>query len=275
MIAVIVLAGIGYGAYASGLLGSANSMLSVGYYRNGVEITPMFPFSVIGDVDGVTDITLTAKVTNTGELPLSCRVIDTSPSELVIAETVNVPVSGVGEMTSSLISVASFEGTTPTFWVKAQCDYTYAGQVESLYKEGSLSLTVEPDPVAGFVLDFESSTGETGGGTEPDPDPEDPTCLTTGTGCVLGSDCCSNTCTSTEIVYAFANIGGPSGIFTGDCGSSTGCSIYQTCTRSDGNYATSTWTFVTTVPFGAFSTSVGMGSCATTAKAVGISGTCA
>ena len=249
MVLIAIMIGIAYYLYTGGFIGTSN-LMTVQYYRNGI----MVPASIVGGVEGVTDITLTANVKNTGQLPLQCYVLSATPTAFIMpASKYPVAKGGTGAITSSLISVAQYDGTSPTFWTKIGCDYTYAGVTKVLTKEGSITLAIQADPVANFDINLTSSSGSGTGGSTPTPNA---TCLNAGSGCSLGSECCSNSCPSATIQDAFviANVGSCSAVsftLSGNCPVST-CTVQKSTNGMDCN----SYANYSTAPNGAFSIQV-------------------
>ena len=237
VIAIVIGAYLYFNQSASG-----DNFLTITYYRNGVPVQVQFPQSVIGGTPGITDITVTATITNTGQIPLTCKFSDGTPNPLKIAmptTILNVPVSGSASITTTKIPIAQFEGTSPSFWAKVGCDYTYAGTTKSLYKEGTLNLgPITADLMASFNVGFTTWTGGSSGGSGG-------TCNVAGTSCSLiyaqstasDSTCCSGTCNkvsqtgtnynSHDICSAGGNLAGGNWQFNkAMCPTGTYCQIY-------------------------------------------------
>ncbi len=226
-----------------------NDFLSVKLYRNGEQIYPPI-LSVVGSAEGVTEMSLISTIKNTGNITLFCSIIETSPSQFIKPTTeVLVPIGGSNVIESPLIGTAQFEGTTPIFWAKAKCDYTYADEIKTLYLEGNTKVKIDADPVAGATMELVSSVGTGEGGATPDPTPDpEPVCLVAGTTCSINSDCCSNSCIGTDVSVAYVECNyAPTCTLSGVCPSTAGCSL------NSFNPSTYVWTKIGDVPYGAFS----------------------
>lgn len=131
-----------------------DTFMDVHYYDgNGNEILMSKGLSIIGGLEGVEYISLEVNIKNTGEVPLEIKIKDASPSQLKSALPTNIITLPIGEdytWNSDLIDVGPFEGTTQIFTVIVNGEYTYAGKLKALEKEGSISLSIQPDPTGGF-----------------------------------------------------------------------------------------------------------------------------
>lgn len=186
---------------------SIQSMMKVHYMRNDQEIgSATGPLAVIGDYEGVTHIYFTITIKNTGEVPLTAYITGAEPSQfnsaLSSATSFVIDVGQSHSWDSDLIDVSPFVGTTTTFTVHTKGEYTYADETNTLTKDASIDLTVQSDPLGGYDVIIESSTGETGGGgatTVPQTGTTVPqtTCWTVGTSCDPANHECCNLCEGT------------------------------------------------------------------------------
>lgn len=184
------------------------SMMKVHYMRDGVEIgSATGPLAVIGEHEGVTHIYFTITVTNTGEFPLTMYITAAEPyqfdSALASATSAIIDLGQSHSWDSDLIDVSPFVDTTTTFTVHTKGEYTYAEETNTLTKDASIDLTVYPDPLGGYDVIIESSTGEQGGGGATTTTPitpttttplvtTTPTCWTAGTTCdPVNHECCN------------------------------------------------------------------------------------
>lgn len=151
--------------------GGSPSMLTFRLYDSNGKIIKSsgMPQSLVDSVPGVSSIDLTVNVVNTGTEALSCSLTTVTPSAFNSAITKDakaVAVSGKASWTSSMISVAQFEGTTPTaFSVSVLCTYNNGVQVINLAeKVASLNILVESEGTSS--PSFEVSLLKGGTGTE-------------------------------------------------------------------------------------------------------------
>lgn len=185
---------------------SVQPMIKVHYMRNGQEIgSATGPLAVIGEHEGVTHIYFTITVKNTGEFPLTMYITGAEPSQfntaVASATSTVIDIGQSHSWDSDLIDVSPFVDTTTTFTVHTKGEYTYAGETNTLVKDASVDLTVNSDPLGGYDVIIESSTGETGGGsatTVPGVTtvPQEP-CWTVGTTCDPTTHNCCNLCEGT------------------------------------------------------------------------------
>ena len=186
------------------------SMLKIHYMRNGQEIGYASMLSnrlaMIGEHEGVTHIYFTITIENTGQFPLTAYITGAEPSQfdsaVSSATSAVIDIGGKYSWDSALIDVSPFVGTTTTFTIHTKGEYTYAGETNTLTKDASVDLTVEADPLGGYNVVIESSTGETGGGgatTIPQTGTTVPqsTCWTAGTTCDPTNHECCNLCQGT------------------------------------------------------------------------------
>jgi len=171
---ILVLFSIGVFAYMYYGLGyGQDTFLTVHYYgADQKEIFLSKGLSVVGGLGGVEYISFDINVDNTGEVPLELRIDEASPFQLDSAVPTTTLTLAVGESdkwTSSLIDVSPFEGKTQIFSVLVKGTYTYAGRTYTLNKEGSISLSIQPDPLGGFDVNVILTGGS-------DDDDVDPTC---------------------------------------------------------------------------------------------------
>jgi len=133
-----------------------DTFLTVHYYDgNRNEISAGW-LSVVGGVEGVEFISLDVNVDNTGEVPLELSIKSASPPRLSSAlptNTINLGLGEQGSWASGLFDITSYEGTTQIFEVTVEGEYSFAGKVETLEKTGVISLSIQPNPVAGFDVD--------------------------------------------------------------------------------------------------------------------------
>lgn len=167
--------------------------------------------AIIGDYEGVYYIYFTITIKNTGDFPLTMSIIEATPTEfasaLATSPAFTINPGQQNSWVSGEIDVAPFVGTTTRFTIKTQGLYTYAGEQYTMEKEGWVDITVQPDPVAGYDVIIESSTGQTGGGAEtttvPTTIPGTTTtvepCWTAGTTCDPADHNCCNTCVGTTV----------------------------------------------------------------------------
>lgn len=148
-----------------------DTFLTVHYYdENRNKIVSGKALALIGDLEGVQYISFDVNVDNTGEVPLELTIKDARPVQLKSALPTTSLTLGLGEnnkWSSSLIDVSPFEGTTQIFEVQVQGKYTYAGKIKTLEKTGSISLSIQPDPLGGFDVSVILVSGSTDEDTDP------------------------------------------------------------------------------------------------------------
>ncbi|MFC1715658.1 hypothetical protein ACFL6S_18470 [Candidatus Poribacteria bacterium] len=212
--AVLVVGALTVGA---GLFGN-DQMMSARLYRNGMYLGTLA--SVIGEYENVTHIDFPVRIRNTGSIPLSCQITSASPSALSYSSSPKgVNTGQTVEWMSNQVPSAPYDDTVQTFSVNTRCDYTYGGQANSMPKSASVTLKIDLDPDAGYIVNMSSSVGGSNGGIDPDPgeDPGDPGCRVSGTlafdtdvsgnpagectGVATLEECCLITCCSSSCAY--------------------------------------------------------------------------
>jgi len=170
IVGIVVLLSVGVVAYVYSLGYGQDTFVTVHYYdSNQKEIFFSKGLSVIGNLEGVEYISFDVNVDNTGEVPLELKIKSASPSLFKSAlptTTLNLAIGESGKWTSNLIATSYFEGTTQIFEVTVIGSYIYAGQTKTLEKSGAVSLSIQPDPIAGFDVTVISSA-DPGGDTDP------------------------------------------------------------------------------------------------------------
>lgn len=153
--------------------GGQEAGISVTFYDedgNPINSRPLSTVTAPGylPVPGVSYISLTTTVLNTGDLPLSCEIISATPttfdSALVKSAKV-VPATGVkkASWTSNAFDITQFEAspTPDTFTVTVRCSYNVGTEVVYISPDQSYSidLTIEPDGTGSYTVEIESPGG--------------------------------------------------------------------------------------------------------------------
>ena len=209
IIAVLVVT-MSFSGVLEGLFGGGGDFITAKFFdKNGKPIqNSLVPFTLIKSssgeklAEGAASMQFTLKAKNSGETPLIASLYQLTPAQLDSAFTKTAKTINPGEEAvwiSSLIPTAQFENGSKTFYAKVKGTYTYAGQTQDLFKEGSVSYQFYSDPVAGMDVTFGSSLGTvefggTTGGTTGDGG-TGPVLTTSGTSCTADSECQSGVCT--------------------------------------------------------------------------------
>lgn len=140
-----------------------NDFMSIKMYdQNKNEVKVPGTFAIVNNVPGVSFITITTTLTNTGNSALSCDLISLTPSQFssaITSGTKTVLVGGRAAWTSGFIDVSNFVGQSqPTiFNATGRCTYNSGGTQTTLSdKTGSLSITIFPEAGAGFDITVNS-----------------------------------------------------------------------------------------------------------------------
>lgn len=155
---ILLLAGVGTYLLIDKASSQTRMLVVSGYYNAAGEKISGTKQSIVGGVTGVSYIDLTATLTNTGDIPLTCNIVSATPSAADFAFTKtqkSLPVSGKAAWTSAKISVAPFESeTTPTtFTIVARCSYVSGTQTITLPdKSATLSISIKSEGTAGFEI---------------------------------------------------------------------------------------------------------------------------
>ena len=155
---ILLLAGIGTYLLVDKNTSQTRMLVVSGYYNAAGEKISGTKQSIVGGVTGVSYIDLTATLTNTGDIPLTCNIVSASPTAAdtaFVKTQKSLPVSGKAAWTSDKISVAPFESeTTPTtFTIVARCSYVSGSQTITLPdKSATLSISIKSEGTAGFVI---------------------------------------------------------------------------------------------------------------------------
>ncbi len=167
VVVIILISVLAWGAMTNWKFGQA-SFIELKYYRNGVLLSA--PLAVVGELEGVTHFSLDVNAENTGDGAMDVIITSVSPPAVSAAlprTSLNILPGEMKTWSSELIDISQFVGTTQVINVEVTGTYTYAGQTETIVKEGVVSMQVLPDPIFGFDVTITDFTGVDDPGTEP------------------------------------------------------------------------------------------------------------
>lgn len=159
ILVVVIMAGLGYGAFVLfNKLNAGQTLSIVGYFdANGKELTSDSQ-SVVGGVAGVKFVKFQVTARNKDEVDLTFKIVDASPSTLFnalpIGEEVITVVDETVAWSSGLVDIEEYEGTTQEFTVVIEATSPFR---EPTRKTSSIGVAVSQDPQSEFdvVIDSE------------------------------------------------------------------------------------------------------------------------